>query len=66
MCCYQEECEEWLDLMKKTLIEPQQKELIDEDSCKILMDYFTYTAHSIMVYHREAVRLIPEVLKHSS
>ena len=53
----------WLNLMRQTLNE--QTEDIDEESNQILMDYFTYTAHSIMMYHQEATRLIPEILKTS-
>lgn len=56
-----EQCDEWLNLMGLSLRE--QTSTFDEDSCQILMDYFKYTAHSILVYHMEAVKLVPEILK---
>lgn len=59
----EDNCDAWLELMRRSLRE--QPELIDDDTCNVLMNYFTYTAHSIMVYHKEAAILVPEILKTS-
>ena len=55
----EEHLNKWLDLMGDAI--RSIPDIIDEVSCDILLKYFRYTAHTILLYHKESVLLLPQL-----